>query len=158
WTVYSGARHEGLWARLADEMRCIGDVDGDGVLEFALANTFLSPSDELFHSRVALRSYRGDRDRWTFEAAGASREDAHPLVAAGDVDGDGYPDLIALVEGKAIVLGGRDGHRIAQWGGDGGNDPVQRAARVGDIDGDGRAEFVLASSSSHAHVDVVSSK
>ncbi len=163
WTVYSGATCAGLWAELDDELCAVGDVDGDGVVEFACASSYQNTTDTQFHLKVSLRSYRGERARWNFDAPVSHRYQPHHLLAAGDVDGDAHPDVIALVEDGAVVLSGVDGHRIARWA-DGGKLPVGRVARLGDIDGDGYAEFVLgypdASCTERrlAHVDVVSSK
>jgi len=138
----------------------VADFDGDGHADVALA----------VHLRgIAL--LRGDGEgrfrAWAVPAAGeaplASRFAAGAIVA-GDLDGDGRPDLVALGEGprppagaraggKDAVLAGSYGVRALWNRGDGvweerrvGDDAgFGRSLAVGDFDGDGRRDVVTGS-------------
>lgn len=60
-----------------------------------------------------------------------------PLMAAGDIDGDGSPDLVTLQSGLRIWHGNGDG-TFAERGRFVGGAPVQ----IGDLDGDGLGDLV----------------
>ena len=65
------------------------------------------------------------------------------LSAAGDVDADGVPDLLAGRNGAALVLSGSDGHVAATLPGLASGDTA--VAGAGDVDGDGHADLLVGS-------------
>ncbi|MHC5003999.1 MAG: FG-GAP-like repeat-containing protein [Planctomycetota bacterium] len=125
----------------------IGDVDGDGIHEFVVtaptndANGFSSgriyvydgaTGTELWHATGALNAYRLGND-----AAGA-----------GDVNGDGIPDVIVGAPnngtGRAIVYSGDDGSVLHTFNGQ--NNGDQFGSRVwggGDFNGDGTPDVII---------------
>lgn len=153
----------------------VGDLDGDGYGDVTISSTLLDPP---LRSVVRVR-YGGPRPRTpeegsAFERGGATlvvdRFDSLELVAAGDVDADGFDDFIARTsecdetqpyEGAYLVYGGerlegtlslasvaahfRPPRRVGN--------PTEglaclssaRAAGPGDLDGDGIDDFVLSS-------------
>lgn len=116
----------------------VGDIDGDGIDDLALA-TFAGP--------LVFRS-NGDRS-FTQSSNGLPNGIFHagfgPLLLC-DVTGDGHCDLVAAVGPRAGLK--RSG---GVWAGDGQGNwtatpelPVFHDMAVGDLDGDGRVELVLA--------------
>ncbi len=124
--------------------RNVGDVDGDGIADVATS----APSHAnggANAGRVYVYSSRTGKLLWT--------ADGHPgdqlglgIEAAGDVDADGTPDVIAGAPGgdRAYVYSGRDGHVIltlqapqpGEWFG-------RKVGDVGDVDGDGHADVIV---------------
>lgn len=67
-------------------------------------------------------------------------------MAAADVDGDGFTDLIATARtgsGMVKVFSGFDGHLISKFQMGPTHDPALRSLAAGDLDGDGSIEIVL---------------
>ncbi|WP_320782004.1 FG-GAP-like repeat-containing protein [Streptomyces sp. CRN 30] len=147
-TVLKGDRA----AQRLGEALATGDFDGDGRPDVA-AGTSVSygPFD-----RVA----GADRTE-ALELEVGGPEDVlwnRPVLAAGDVDGDGSDDLVAVVSHGSGELP-YHGPRLVQYlaGGSGGLSPARTltdgptgrtldggvAVAVGDLDGDGRADVVL---------------
>lgn len=144
-------------ARGPSEVVGAGDFDGDGRGDLAFAASQAAGGDGLVvvtrADGTVLRTFAGER--------GANMGTS--LVAAGDVDGDGYADLAvgapatdgAFVDaGRVWVLFGGpagevDGGRT--WSFDGGRAGArlgQTLGDVGDVDGDGFPELIVASAES----------
>ncbi|MBX3172891.1 MAG: FG-GAP repeat protein [Gemmatimonadaceae bacterium] len=126
--------------------RGIGDADGDGVSEIvtsAPTNGATGPGQA--PGRIYVYSGRSGRLLW--QASGKGNEQLGTgLEGAGDVNGDGIPDVIAGAPGgnRAYVYSGRDGrllHTLAPT--DSGGNFGQSAAGAGDQDGDGVDDLVV---------------
>jgi hypothetical protein len=126
--------------------RDVGDLDGDGVHDVVTsAPTWGRTPDGSAPGRVYAYSSGGGALLW--------RVDGNPgdqlglgVEAGGDVDGDGTPDVLAGAPwgDRAVVLSGRDGHVVlelqARQSGEGFG---QHVADLGDVNGDGLADFVV---------------
>ena len=124
--------------------RVIGDVDGDGVNDFVTS----APTKDI-HGKDAGRIYlySGGSGTLLWSRDGAPGDQLGTgAEAAGDVDGDGIPDVIAGAPGidTAYVLSGRDGHLLLTLHGEAHGDNFgDHVASVGDIDGDGHADVIV---------------
>jgi hypothetical protein len=113
----------------------IGDLDGDGKMDLAVANTVFNV--------VAVLIGHGDG---TFGAPVDYGAGSEPLaISIGDLDGDGMADLavVNFNSGAVSVLSGTGG---GHFGADVefGTGLHPRSAAMGDLDGDGRLDLVVA--------------
>ncbi len=140
----------------------IGDLDGDGVPDVYasdFADTTLSGSTRGAGGRVYLHS--GKDGALIAQLAGRTAGEGFGIgnAQAGDVNGDGCPDLVigawtnsevAPRAGKAYVISGKDRATLATFtcalpGDEFGYD----ATGLGDVDGDGAIDFLVTAASSN---------
>lgn len=126
----------------------LGDLDGDGISDFAVGLPF-SPRSSDF-GRVYVRSGRNGAPIREYVSPLGGAAYGGGLRGVGDVNGDGVEDLaigtasVAPTPGVVHIMSGRDGATLYTF-----NEPRptlgfgSRLAGVGDLDGDGRAEFAL---------------
>jgi hypothetical protein len=131
--------------------REIGDVDGDSIRDF----TTSAPTDGKGGTVYGYSSRTGER---LWEVSGeAGAQLGSGLEAAGDVDADGVPDVIAGAPAGnyALVIGGRDGRVIWRLDAAAENEGFgTQVGDVGDLDGDGHADVVIgAPTADHGGVD-----
>ena len=130
--------------------RGVGDVDGDRVTDLVISATMNPPYGS---TRGAVYVYSGKSGALLWKRAGDSGSVLGTgLEAAGDVNGDGIPDVAAGAPGSntVLVLSGRDGKTLLTLKGDSADgDLGVSTAGVGDVDGDGRPDIAGGSPSSH---------
>src|SRR5262249_10535590 len=119
----------------------VGDVNGDGRLDLAVANYGGPPSFN--DSNVSVLLGNGDG---SFQPARNFAAGLLPVfLAAGDVNGDGLPDLaVAHGDGTvSVLLGNGDGSfQPARNFGAGG---YRGSVAIGDVNGDGVSDLAVAS-------------
>ncbi|HEX6810155.1 MAG TPA: protein kinase [Planctomycetota bacterium] len=126
----------------------LGDCDGDGVPEFAVAtapfllNSAAQGSVQIFsgRTRAVLHTLRNDVPGVWFGAC---------IANAGDADGDAIPDLLVggnfgLAPGLVRLHSGRTGGLLQSWSDSAATSGFGKLVRgVDDFDGDGRSDVVI---------------
>lgn len=133
--------------------RDIGDVDGDGVHDVVTsAPTLGLTAGPRGPGRVYVYSGRTGSLQW--QATGGDGESLGiGLEGAGDVNGDGVPDVVAGApgSGKAYVYSGRDGAVLLTLSGTDPNERFGRSASgAGDRNADGFADVIVGAPNSNA--------
>ncbi|UCC73797.1 MAG: FG-GAP repeat protein [Gemmatimonadota bacterium] len=137
--------HEWMGEEEGDEFgwiaRKIGDVDGDGVFDFATS----APSHALAHAGK-IYVYSGGTGELIWDRTGRTSERLGlGIESAGDVNADGVNDVIAGAPGagKIYVYSGADGSLLMTQYGWAENELFgRRVAGVGDVNGDGHDDVL----------------
>lgn len=146
--------HEWRGEQAGDEFgwiaRAIGDVDADGVSDVVISATQNPP---LGARAGKLYVYSGKSGALIWRKDGEARAALGISVeAAGDVNNDGIPDVVAGAPGlnAVLVLSGRDGRELHRLRGDSADVDLGRsAAGIGDFNGDGYADIVAGAASAN---------
>jgi len=141
--------------KLGTSLAPLGDLDGDGTPELVAG----APGQVVAGVvKGGARVVAGTLDRTLFSVSGDQGGDffGQAVASAGDVDGDGVPDVIvgaprgdaiappATDAGYARVFSGSDGSTLLTVYGTAAFDALGSAvAGVGDLDGDGRADIAV---------------
>jgi hypothetical protein len=150
--VYSGRtgtplrifRGLSAFARVGTAMAGVGDVDGDGFDDIA----YTAPGDGSNDGTVSVYSGRTWTRVFQYRGPHISRLGGS-LAPAGDVNRDGFPDLIVGATnddgfvGAAHVLSGRNGQLLRRITASGVDDFGKSVAGIGDVDGDGFPDLAV---------------
>jgi FG-GAP-like repeat len=130
------------------------DVNGDGFTDFGSKMDIMVPGQS-WPTRIALIRFGGSSGLGAgYSAIVEVLTDYYPLWVGepgglGDVDGDGYGDMIMTMRyGAAMLRGCAPAPAASPWGFLGcGNCQLQQVA-TGDFDGDGRSDVIFADATS----------
>ena len=124
--------------------RNIGDVDGDGVPD-VVTSAPTKQNGGKDSGRVYVYSTKANKLLWSADGR-AGDQLGTGLEAAGDVNGDGIPDVIASAPGGgyAKIYSGRDGRILRTLRAENPKDDFgHHASGLGDVDHDGFADVIV---------------
>jgi hypothetical protein len=119
--------------------RDIGDVDKDGVRDFTTSAPTSSAAGQNA-GRIYVYSTKTRRLLWKADGVAGARLGT-TIEAAGDVNADGTPDVVASGGGKVFVYSGRDG-AVLRTITSPGELPLTSTSGAGDVDRDGHADIL----------------
>lgn len=132
--------------------RNIGDVDGDGIDDVTTSAPFRAVDGQANSGRVYTYSSGTGELLWAVDGA-PGEQLGLGIDAAGDVDGDGIPDVAAGGPGgnRALVLSGTDGRIVLELKGRYEAETFGRDIQaVADLDGDGHGDLLVGAPGSNS--------
>jgi len=143
------------WDQLGSSVSGAGDVDGDGLDEVLVGVPFADQGAFNSGSALLLSGSDGTVLR-SFHGTGIGDQLGSSVSGAGDVDGDGAPDLLIGVPGADLagidsgaveVRSGASGELLRVVPGERAEERLDAAAPLGDVDQDGRDDFAVGAAS-----------
>lgn len=124
--------------------RKIGDLDKDGVIDFAST----APGHKNHAGKIYIYSGKSGTLLFSQEGKSPGERFGGSIASAGDVNADGTPDCIVgapqKATGLARILSGVDGKVLHEInGGSTGAKFGQSVASIGDLNADGHSDFVI---------------
>jgi len=135
-------------------LQSIGDVDGDGVPDFAVGAPFASPDGLYQAGTVYVFSGASGSLIHTIKGSEPNAGLGFSLAAPGDINGDGIPDILAGAPGSSpggrkeagsvYIFSGADGNELFHFGGpEAGEEAGVSVSVTGDLDGDGLPDLLV---------------
>ncbi len=154
--VYSGQTGGLLWAftgeeagdRFGGSVSGAGDVNGDGYND-VIVGAYLNDAGGFVAGRAYVYSGQTGGLLWTFTGEEAGDWFGGSVSGAGDVNADGYPDLIVGARlndaggGRAYVYSGQTGGLLRTFTGESGSKFGSSVSGTRDVDNDGYADLII---------------
>jgi len=160
--VFSGADGSQLFRfdgsavidELGNSVSGAGDVDGDGFADLIVGAPGADPSGISDAGSAFVFSGADGSQLFRFDGSAALDELGYSVSGAGDVNGDGFADLIVGAPGadpgglgeagSAFVFSGADGSQLFRFDGQAFRDLLGRSVSgAGDVDGDGFSDLIV---------------
>jgi len=160
--VFSGAdgsqlfRFDGSAAfdNLGHSVSGAGDVDGDGLADLIVGAPQANPGGLSDAGSAFVFSGADGSQLFRFDGTASGDFLGFSVSGAGDVDGDGFPDLIVGIymadpsglndAGSALVFSGADGSQLFRFDGSAAGDGLGvSVSGAGDVDGDGFDDLIV---------------
>ncbi len=125
--------------------RNIGDVDGDGVMDVT-ASAPTNNGGASNGGKIYVYSGQTGKQIWSYTSKDENGQLGMSIEAAGDVNNDGIPDVVAGAPyvNKTLVFSGIDGSLIYEWQGSNDKGAFGRGVRgVGDVNHDGHGDILI---------------
>ena len=130
-----------------------GDVDGDGIDDLIVGADRYSPSNRAYAGSAFVFSGASGTLLYGWQGNEPGDEMGNSVSGAGDVDGDGFADLLVgasstdannlVNSGSVYLFAGADGSLLHQWDGQvAGGYLGYSVSNVGDLNGDGYSELI----------------
>jgi len=134
-----------------------GDVDGDGLADLIVGASGADPAGTSVAGSAFVFSGADGSQLFRFDGQTPNSILGHSVSGAGDVDGDGFDDLIVGAlgaspggisgAGSAFVFSGADGSQLFRFDGSAADDHLGGSVSgAGDVDGDGFADLIVGDS------------
>lgn len=130
-----------------------GDVNDDGAPDFIVAAPYSFLGEDVAGAAFVFSGADGS-ELWEFAGDQEAEHLGLGVGAAGDVDGDGYDDLVTGspdydgtlgdATGRVMVFSGFDGGVLLQWESVPGGNMGESVCGLGDVNGDGYADIAAA--------------
>ncbi|MFQ5748137.1 MAG: FG-GAP repeat domain-containing protein [Planctomycetota bacterium] len=148
--LYDVGGFGGINSLFLESLADIGDVDGDGVDDFAFGNSNAPVNGQSNVGKVAVYSGKTGLNLYTVEGLFFFGGFGSSLAAVGDVNGDGRPDFVVgqlgTLNENAYMINGADGTFLFNVRGPTNLGDIEfgySAAPAGDLDGDGIPDFAV---------------
>jgi len=133
-------------AHFGESVSGAGDVNNDGFPDVIVGAHWADPGGLSDAGSAFVYSGLDGSILYQWDGAAGGDSFGKSVSGAGDVNGDGFPDLIvgARNAGSAYVYSGVDGSILYQWDGAAGGDSFGKSVSgAGDVNGDGFADLIV---------------
>ncbi|MBC8404863.1 MAG: FG-GAP repeat protein [Planctomycetes bacterium] len=145
---------------LGTQVASAGDVDADGVPDVILGANYSAPGGTFQAGSAFVYSGRNGVLLWRFDGTESAGWFGRSTAGVGDVDGDGFGDLLVGAPketpngiaraGRAYLYSGATGALLRQFEGTNAFDYLGTSvAGAGDLDGDGIGDLIIGATNAH---------
>ncbi|MBI2060970.1 MAG: FG-GAP repeat protein [Nitrospirae bacterium] len=136
--------------KLGSAIASLGDVDSDGVPDFAAGIPGATVEGQRGVGRVCVYSGKNGRTKFCVDGEIASKRYGETLTAIGDLDGDGLRELAVTVlttkadeKDRVDIRSGKDGRRLLTLNRPEVETSFGQAIASGDLNADGKPDLVI---------------